>query len=371
MARADNTRAEGKERVMSVEFQTSHDMIIAAKRNLTQDNWDYICGAAESETTLRRNRLALDCLAFRPRILRDVRTVDTSATFIGHKLRIPVLLAPMGGLERFTENGANDVDTAASEFGSINFISTVTQPSLEEIAANSNHPKVFQIYVRGDDDWIRDLVRRVVKANYAGVTLTVDSSFYGNRERLNPSQMALRRVPAREFQKGLTWDTVKLIQDEIGDIPFMLKGIMTAEDAALAAEHGVNVIYISNHGGRQLDHVLGNIDMLPEIVAAVDGKADIIIDGGFTRGTDVVKALALGATAVGIGRLQAWALGAGGAAGLVQCLELLEREVETTMGLIGVTSVDQIDPSYLTKTMPVRLPHEFSAFPHLPGGRIT
>ncbi len=356
---------------MSVDFSTSHDMIVMAKRNLTQDNWDYICGAAESETSLRRNRQALDCLAFRPRILRDVREIDASTTFQGEKLRIPVMLAPMGGIERFSANGANDVDTAAEEFGSINFVSTVTQPSLEEIAENSPHPKVFQIYVRGDDDWIRDLVRRVVKAGYWGVTLTVDSAFYGNRERLNPAQLALRRVPAREFQKGLTWDTVKLIQDEIGDIPFMVKGIMTAEDAALAVEHGVQVIYISNHGGRQLDHVLGNIDMIPEIVAAADGKAEIIVDGGFTRGTDVIKAIALGAKAVGIGRLQAWALGAGGAEGLVKTLEFLEREIETTMGLIGVTSLDQIDESYITKAMPVRLPHEMSAFPHLPGGRIT
>ena len=151
----------------------------------------------------------------------------------------------------------------------------------------------------------------------------------------------------------------------------MLKGIMTAEDAVLAVEHGVQVIYISNHGGRQLDHVQGNIEVLPEIVAAVDGKAEIIVDGGFTRGTDVIKAIALGAKAVGIGRLQAWALGAGGAEGLVKCLELLETEIQTTMGLIGVTSLDQLDGSYITKVMPVRLPHEMSAFPHLPGDRIV
>ena len=356
---------------MSVDFNTSHEMILAAKRNMTQDNWDYVCGAAESETTLRRNRQALDCIAFRPRVLRDVREIDTSATFLGHKLRIPVLLAPIGSLHRFTPEGAVAVDNAAKEFDVINFVSTVTEPSLEETAANSPHPKCFQIYVRGDDGWIRDLVRRVVKAGYPLVTLTVDSAFYGNRERLNPSQIALRRVPAREFQKGLTWDTVKMIQDELGVIPFILKGIMTVEDAVLAVEHGVNAIYISNHGGRQLDHVLGNIDMLADIVAAVDGKAEVIIDGGFVRGTDIVKAIALGAKAAGIGRLQAWALGAGGTPGLLHCLELLEAEIRTTMGLLGVTSLDALDPSYLAKTMPVNLPHEMSAFPHLPGGRIV
>ena len=355
---------------MDAEFETSHEMILAARRNLDQDTWEYICGGAESETSLRRNRHALDCIAFRPRVLRDVREIDTSVKFLGHPIRIPVLLAPMGREEIFCAGGAADVDTAAEEFGTINFLSTVTEPSLEEVAANSPHPKIFQIYVRGDNDWLRDLVRRVVKAKYAGVTLTVDLAYYGNRERVNPMQLAIRREAPREWQKSLNWDTVKLIQDEIGDIPFILKGIMTAEDAALAVEHGVDVVYISNHGGRQLDHVLGNIDTLPEIVEAVGGKAEVIIDGGFVRGTDVVKAMAMGATAVGIGKLQAWALGAGGAAGLIRLLEMMEREIQATMGLLGVTAFDQLDASYLTQAMPVRMPHEMSAFPHLPGGRI-
>ncbi len=354
-----------------VSFDTSHDMILMARRNMDQDNWDYICGAAESETSLRRNRLAIDCLAFRPRVCRDVSAIDTSTTFLGHKLRMPVLLAPMGGIERFSPKGANDVDDAAEQFGTVNFISTVTLPSLEEVAENSPHPKSFQIYVRGDNDWIRDLCKRIVRAKYAIVTLTVDSAFYGNRERLNPSQLALRRVAARDWQKKISWDTVKMIQDEIGNTPLALKGIMTAEDAALAVEHGVNCVYISNHGGRQLDHVLGNIQTLPEIVKAVDGKAEVIIDGGFTRGTDILKAIALGAKAVGIGRLQAWALGAGASAGVVRCLELLEKEITTTMGLLGVTSLDQLGPEYVTEAMPVRFPHEHSAFPHLPGGRIV
>ena len=355
---------------MSNDFITLHDMIVRAWRNLSQDNWDFICGAAESETSLRRNRLALDCLAFRPRVLRDVRRIDTATDFLNQKLRIPIVLAPIGGVECFSPNGSHDATRAAEATGTMSFISSVSEPSLEEIAANSTHPKVFQIYVRGDDDWLRTLVRRVVKADYWGVALTVDSAFYGNRERLNPTQLAMRSVP-REFQKGLTWDTVKLIQDEIGDRPFMLKGIMTAEDALLAVEHGVQVIYVSNHGGRQLDHVQGSMEVLPEIVAAVGGKATVIIDGGFTRGTDVIKAIALGAKAVGIGRLQAWALGAGGAEGLVKCLELLETEILTTMGLLGVTSLAQLDASYITKVSPVRLPHEMSAFPHLPGERIV
>ncbi len=356
---------------MAVNFATPTEMLVMAKRALSDDEWDYINGAAESETSLRRNRQALDCLALRPRVLRDVREPDASSKFLDKKLRIPVLLAPMGGLQRFTPNGGNDVDDAAEEFGLINFISTVTEPTLEEIASNSPHPKVFQVYVRGDDDWIRDLLNRVVKAKYWGVALTVDSAFYGNRERLHPSLIASRRVPARDFQKGVTWDTLKVIQDEIGNTPFMLKGIQTAEDAAMAVEHGVQVVYISNHGGRQLDYTLGNIDMLPEVVEAVDGKAEVVVDGGFTRGTDIVKAMAMGATAVGIGRLQAWALAAGGREGLVALLHMLETEIHTTMGLIGVKNWGELNESYIAKTIPVRDAHEHSAFPHLPDGRLV
>ena len=269
---------------MAVNFNNVHEMLLMARRNLSQDNWDYINGAAETETTLRRNRMAIDSLAFRPRVCRDVRAIDTSTTFLGEKIRIPVLLAPMGSIHRWTPNGASDVDTAAEEFGTINFISTVTEPSLEEIAANSPHPKSFQIYVRGDDNWIKALAKRAVDAGYKSITLTVDSSFYGNRERLSPTQMALRNVPERDFQKGITWDTVKIVQDTIGDVPFVVKGIMTAEDAAIAVEHEVDCIYISNHGGRQLDQVFGNIDTLPEIVKVVDGKTQIIIDGRIHAG---------------------------------------------------------------------------------------
>jgi glycolate oxidase len=154
-------------------------------------------------------------------------------------------------------------------------------------------------------------------------------------------------------------------------MPLFIKGVMTAEDAAFSVEHGVQVVYISNHGGRQLDHVLGNIETLPEIVAAVDGKAQIVIDGGFYRGTDVLKAIALGAHAVGIGRLQAWALGAGGAEGLIACLGMLETEILTTMGLLGVDRLSKLDSSYIAKAMPVRLAHEHSAFPHLPDDRLV
>ena len=351
-------------------YHTNGDIIAAAHGKLPQDVWDYICGGAETETTLRRNRQSLDCLAFRPRVLRDVGEVDTSTTFLGAKLRIPVMLAPMGSIQRMTPAAALAPDDAAERFGTINIVSTTTAPELEVTAANSAHHKCFQIYMRGDNQWLRALLGRIKKSGYGSVALTVDSAYYGNRERLNAYQLAHREVAERYWQARVTWDHVKLIQDELGGIPFMLKGIMTAEDAALAVDHKVDVVYVSNHGGRQMDHALGNMDTLPEIVAAVDGKARIVIDGGFTRGTDVLKAIALGADAVGIGRLQAWALGAHGADGVVRCLDILEREIRLSMGLLGVTRLDQLNPRYVTPAIPVAPAHEMSAFPHLTGAPI-
>jgi isopentenyl diphosphate isomerase/L-lactate dehydrogenase-like FMN-dependent dehydrogenase len=167
----------------------------------------------------------------------------------------------------------------------------------------------------------------------------------------------------------LTWETMDAIK-KIAGLPFILKGVATAEDAKLAVAHGVDVIYVSNHGGRQLDHGRGTIDTLPEIVEAAAGKADVVLDGGVTRGTDIVKALALGAKAVTIGKLQGWGLGAGGAAGLVRVLELLEEELVIDMALLGVTRLDQITANYVCKAPAVTWPHEMSGFVHIAGGQL-
>jgi isopentenyl diphosphate isomerase/L-lactate dehydrogenase-like FMN-dependent dehydrogenase len=357
---------------MGLDFVTNQEIIMAARRNLTQDVWDYLSGGAESETTMRRNRLAFDTLALRPRVLVDVSKVDTTTTFLGQKLRIPVMLAPIGSLQTITPEGGVAVAKAAAEFGTINFVSSVTQPSLEEIAASSNQPKIFQLYVRGDLEWCAEILARVKKAGYLALCLTVDTAHYSRRERylLNRWQPPSRRVERnRQFQAMLTWETMVAIK-KIAGLPFILKGVATAEDAKLAVQNGVDVVYVSNHGGRQLDHGRGTIDSLPEIVEAVGGKADVVLDGGVTRGTDVAKALALGAKAVTIGKLQGWGLGAGGAAGLVRVLELLEEELVIDMGLLGVTRIDQLNASYICKAPAVTLPHEMSAFPHMPGGRL-
>src|SRR5204863_3061867 len=183
-------------------------------------------------------------------------------------------------------------------------------------------------YVRGDDAFVEDHLKRALAAGYDAFCLTVDTAIYSRRERDISTRFAKpwrRGVVGMDYQAGLNWDHVKHIRDKY-DVPLILKGIATAEDATIACEHGVAAVYVSNHGGRQLDHGRGSLDVLPEVVAAVDGRAAVIMDGACVRGTDVVKAMALGATIVGVGRLQGLGLAAGGQAGLVRTLELLEEE---------------------------------------------
>jgi glycolate oxidase len=352
---------------MSEKFVTTQEIILQARRNLSQHVWHYLTGGAESETTMCRNRLALDSLALRPRVLVDVSTIDPSITLLGHRLRIPVMLAPIGSLQLMTPEGAVAVARAAHEFGTLNFVSSVTQPGLEETAAATPHPKIFQLYVQGDMRWVETLLTRVKNAGYQALCLTVDTAYYGRRERqmmdrwLPPS----RRLTGYEHRSAITWETLEAIKKFAG-LPFILKGVATAEDAVLAVEHGVSAVYVSNHGGRQLDHNRGTLEMLPEIVEAVAGRAAVVLDGGIVRGSDVLKALALGAHAVAIGKLQGWGLGAGGQQGLVRVLEILESEIITTMALLGVTRVDQLKPAYLCKSQPTALSHEMSAFAHMP-----
>ena len=352
---------------MPSSFVTTQEIITQARRNLSQHAWHYLTGGAESETTMCRNRLALDSLAFRPRVLVEVAKIDPSTTFFGNRLRIPVMLAPIGSLQIMTSEGAVAVARAAHEFGTLNFVSSVTQPTLEETAAATPHPKIFQLYVQGDMRWVEALLTRVKNAGYRALCLTVDTAYYGRRERqmmdrwLPPS----RRLSGYEHRSAITWETMAAIKEFAG-LPFILKGVGTAEDAALAVERGVSAIYVSNHGGRQLDHTRGTLAMLPDIVEAVAGRAAVVLDGGIVRGSDVLKALALGADAVTIGKLQGWGLGAGGQQGLIRVLEILESEIITSMALLGVTRIDQLKPEYLCKCQAIALSHEMSAFAHMP-----
>ena len=350
------------------DFQTLHEIIAKARQKLNQNDWDYIVGATETETTLRRNRLALDSIAFRPRVLRDVSAVDATVTAFGRPLRLPVVLAPVGALESFYPGAAVPVVRAARAFGVAHMLSSVCQPGLERIAEEAGDAlRVFQLYVRGDAAWVDDHVARAIAHHYAAFCITVDTAIYSRRERDIAKRHVVagrRRASGHEFQAALDWDTITRLKRKFA-IPLILKGIATPEDALIAIEYGADWIYVSNHGGRQLDHGRGSMEVLPEIVAAVGGRARIIVDGGFARGTDVVKGIAAGADLVGLGRMQCYALAAGGEAALIRMLELLEDEVRRCLGLLGVTKFAELDRSCLVPAPPVTVPHVFSAFPLL------
>jgi glycolate oxidase len=353
---------------------TNEEIIQEARRRVAQGAWDYLVGGSESETTLRRNRLAFDKVAFRPRILVDVSHVDTATDFLGQKLRIPAILAPIGSLQVFDPAGGIAATEAATDFGIMHCLSSATLPSLEETAAATSTPKIFQLYVHGDEQWTAEILDRVKQAGYVALALTVDVAHYSRRERpmLSRYQPPTRRATtdaARHWLAELTWDTMDQIKEMAG-LPFMLKGVQTAEDAELAVEHGVDYIWVSNHGGRQIDHGLGSLETLPEIVQAVRGRAKIILDGGVQRGGDILKAVALGADVVALGRLQGWGLAAGGAAGCVRMLEILEDELISTMGLAGLTSIAQVTPKYVTQADPVTDAHEMSSWVNMPLPRI-
>ena len=333
------------------EFQNLHELVRKARANLNQNAWDYIAGAAETETTMRRNRLALDEIAFRPRVLRNVAHVDASVEVLGRKLRLPVVIAPVGALELFDPGAGASVARGAGSFGAAHMLSSVSEPGLEKTAeAAPDALRMYQLYVRGDDAFVEDRVSRAIASGYTAFCLTVDTAHYSRRERdIAKRYVRASRVRATgsDFQKGLEWRTVKLIKDKY-KIPLVIKGIATAEDVSIALDHGRGAMHV-----------------LPEIVSAAAGRAKIMVDGSFCRGSDIVKAIAMGADLVGIGRLQCCALAAKGEAGILRMLELLEDEVIRCLGLLGVTRFAELDKSYLHQAAPTNLPHVFSAFPLL------
>ncbi len=346
-------------------FQTLHEILKAARQNLAPGAWDYMVGGTETETTVRRNRLALDTIAFRPRVLRNVKVVDASSSLLGQRVRLPVLLAPIGSIESFTPGGAATAAQAAAQFGVPMMLSSACNPGLEATAEAADSFRIYQLYVRGDSAFVDEQVKRALDHGYSAFCLTVDTAWYSRRERdlarrfVKPWRV---RAIGQDWQAALSWEDVKRFKDKHA-VPLILKGIATAEDASVALEHGVEGVYVSNHGGRQLDHGRGATDVLPEVVAEVKRRAFIMVDGGYLRGTDIVKAMALGADCVGLGRLSCIGLAAAGAAGLVRALELLENEIKVSLGLLGVTRYAELDATFLHHGAPaVREAHALSAF---------
>jgi glycolate oxidase len=350
-------------------FESLHEVVRQARINLNANAWDYLVGGTETETTLRRNRLALDQIAFRPRVLNDVSEVDTGSRFLGRALALPVCIAPVGSLETFHPDCGAAVAKAAGETGVAMMLSSVSKPGLEATAeAAPDACRIFQLYVRGDDAWVDDVAARAVAAGYEAFCLTVDTAHYSRRERdIDKRFVKSWREVATGFsyQSALSWREVARFKGKHA-IPLVLKGIATAEDARIAVEHGVEVIYVSNHGGRQLDHGRGAMDLLPEVVETVEGRARIMVDGGFLRGSDIVKGIAAGADCVGIGRLAVAGLAAAGAAGVARVIELLQEEATICLGLLGVTSFAALAPAHIHRGAPaVTDPSALSAFPLL------
>ena len=366
---------------------TLQEIVLKARMQLSRGDWDYLITGADTETSLKRNRLAIDRLALKARVLNDVSSVHTKRSLLGVDLRIPVLLAPIGSLQVFEAGGGLSSARAAEQFGVMQILSSVCTPDFETIAKECAGPKIYQLYVHGEESWVMDIVERTQAAGYKGFCLTVDTQVGSRRERdilkgyvpmaarraaqnakSNPEQSA-PRTP-RQFttlQDAMNWDLIKRIRDRLR-IPMMLKGIACAEDAELAVQHGIEVVYVSNHGGRQLDQGRASFDMLPEVVRAVGGRAKVVVDGGILRGTDVLKALALGADAVGIGRLECFAMAAGGTPAVVRMLELLESEIRINLALMGVASIDDLTPASVLPAEPVVPPHVLSGFPLLDQG---
>ena len=339
-------------RTMPSNFVTLPEIRRAARKRLSRDVWNFGEGGSETETSMRRNRAALDRLAIRQDVLVDVREIDLSTTFLGLPLSMPVAVAPMGGLVLFHPEGDVEMARGAGLGDTLVVLSGATGWPVEDVASASAGPKLFQLYHHGDRAWVADLLARVEASGYRSVCLTVDVQLYSRRERdivnrYSPRQaMSVApnpRGPDPTYPARLTWDDVEWLR-KTTRLPVGLKGIMTARDARRAVDSGVEIIWVSNHGGRQLDHTQATIDALPAIVDAVAGRAEIVIDGGFRRGTDVIKAVALGATVVAMGRTILWGLAADGAAGVACALDILRSEIRTTLGLCGQTSIRGLQP---------------------------
>ncbi|MEZ5318886.1 MAG: alpha-hydroxy acid oxidase [Vicinamibacterales bacterium] len=346
-----------------------------AKGRMTQAAYDYYAGAANDELTLAENERAYTRWAIVHRVLAGVDAVDTTTTLLGTPLPCPVILAPTAFHRLGHPDGEPATARAAAAFGTILCVSTIASTSLEDVAAAApDATRWFQLYVYRDREVTRDLIARAEAAGYRALVLTVDTPRLGRRERdlrnrfVLPDDVQIRNLERyaqrdatrwqdsstfneyvhRLLDASLTWESVDWLSS-VTKLPLFIKGVASPVDAALALQHGADGIVVSNHGGRQLDGSIATVDALPGIVDEVEGRVPVLVDGGVRRGTDVFKALALGATAVQIGRPYLWGLAAEGEAGVRRVLELLRDEFELAMALAGVRSVPEITRGFLRR----------------------
>ncbi len=369
------------------------DLRTLAKRRLPGGIFDYIDGGAEDEQTLRANSDSFQNWTFVPRVLRDVSSIDTSTTFLGQSLPLPLMLSPTGFSRIADSQGELSVARVAAEHHLPYCLSTLSTRSIEEVAAVSQGPKWFQVYVWRDKHMLRDMLQRAADHRYDAIMLTVDTAVLGKRERdvrrgfTLPPTLGVRTILdglthprwlldflthesitfsnvaqsssfpkgtavtlsdfiSEQFDPGLSWSDIKWFRDNWSG-PIILKGIQSVADAKIAADNGVDAIAVSNHGGRQLDGSPATISLIAPIADALGGTTPIICDGGIRRGSDIVKALALGADICSIGRPYLYGLGAAKQEGVHKAIEILHSELIRTMSLIGVSSLSHIDSSYV------------------------
>lgn len=339
---------------------------LQAVERLPQMVYDYYAGGAHDEITLRDNREAYERIRLRYRVLRDVSTRDLSTSVLGQEVSFPVLIAPTAFHQMATEEGETATARAAARAGTIMTLSTLSTRSIEDVARDAEGRLWFQLYVYRDRGATRELIARAEAAGARALVLTVDAQVWGVRERdvrngfrlppglrmVNLATSGKSEFPEVEgsglaayvsqaFDPSLSWPDLEWLCASTS-LPVLIKGVVRGDDAALAAEHGAAGSIVSNHGGRQLDTSPATIEVLSEVVDAVDGRGVVLVDGGIRRGTDVVKALALGAKAVMIGRPVLWGLAAGGSDGVSQVLEILRAEVDLAMALCGARRVEEV-----------------------------
>lgn len=370
------------------------DLRERARRRLPSPIFHFLDGAAETETTARRNTAAFDEVKLIPRCLMDVGSVTTLTRILGQRIEWPVFCSPTGASRLFHPEGERAVARAAAKAGTLYTLATGSTHSLEDIAAISEGPKMFQLYLYKDRDITRELIERCKRSGYGALCVTVDTPVSGKRERdlrsgfgvppkwtlstlasfarhpawvvgqmrkgaLSMANFADRGVSASllahskrfagQLDSSVTWKDVRELIELWGG-PFALKGIMSADDARRAADAGVTAVIVSNHGGRQLDGAAASIEALPEIARAVGDRIEVILDGGIRRGTHVLKALSLGAKACSIGRPYLYGLGAGGEAGVAKALSILRAELELAMQLSGCADLNSIDGTLVRGT---------------------
>ena len=343
-----------------------------AQARLPRATFEYISTGSGDEYTLRDNTAAFQRLRVLPPLLKGVQQADPSTTVLKHKISLPVLLAPVAAQRMYHPQGVLAAARAAAAAGTVMGISSSAGNSVEEVAAASPGPKWFQLYMPKDRQVARRLVQRVEQAGFQAIIVTVDLGEWKDADRRNrftlPKKMLVKHLRDTGFQQvsnkmtaeqvaefnaqawdiSLSWDVFGWLR-EITKLPLLIKGVLRESDAERAVEMGVDGIVVSNHGGRRLDGMPATIDMLPDVVSATRGRAEVLLDSGVRRGTDVLKALALGARAVLIGRPYAWALAADGEAGVRNVIELFREEILNAMVSTGCANVDQIDASLVMR----------------------